>query len=131
MEEPISLTASEWRVMEALWDRGGQTIAQLTAALEGETGWGKHTVISFLNRMEKKGAVTYHEAGRARVYQPACPRQEARRQEAQRFLDRVFAGSLGGLVSTMVDAKGLSEEDVRTLMDILDRAEGGSGRDRP
>lgn len=116
--------------MEALWDHGGQTIAQLTAALEGETGWGKHTVISFLNRMEKKGAVTYHEEGRARVYEPACPRQEARRQEAQRFLDRVFAGSLGGLVSTMVDAKGLSEEDVRTLMDILDRAEGGSGRDR-
>ena len=33
MEEPISLTASEWRVMEALWDHGGQTIAQLTAAL--------------------------------------------------------------------------------------------------
>ena len=131
MDSHIGLSHAEWRVMEALWERAPRTITQLTAALGEETGWSKHTIISFLNRMEKKGAVTYHEEGRARVYEPACPRQEARRQEAQRFLDRVFAGSLGGLVSTMVDAKGLSEEDVRTLMDILDRAEGGSGRDRP
>ena len=128
MERHVSLSPSEWRVMEALWDRAPQTITQLTAGLEEETGWGKHTVISFLNRMEKKGAVTYRENGRAKEYSPAYVREEAGLEEAERFLDRVFSGSLGLMVSSLVEGKQVKEEELKQLRDILDRAEGG-GRD--
>ena len=120
----ISLTASEWKLMEKLWDKAPQTIAQLTGALEEETGWGKHTVISFLNRMEKKGAVKYEEVGRAKAYSPAYPREEAGREEAERFLDRVFGGSLGLMVSSLAQGEGISDEDLRQLEDILRRAKG-------
>ena len=124
MEGHTSLSASEWKVMEKLWDRSPQTIAQLTAALEAETGWGKHTVISFLNRMEKKQAVTYEEVGRAKAYAPAYPREEAGREEAERFLDRVFGGSLGLMVSSLVGGENLTDADLEQLEDILRRARG-------
>lgn len=127
MDAHTSLSPSEWRVMEALWERSPQTITQLTAALEPKTGWGKHTVISFLNRMEKKGAVTYTEAGRARAYVPAYPKEEAAAQESERFLDRVFGGSLGLMVSAMTGSRKLSQEDIAELMDILEKAKGGEG----
>ena len=124
MGEHISLSASEWRVMEALWEQAPRTITQLTAELEGETGWTKHTIISFLNRMEKKGAVKYEEVGRAKAYSPAYPREEAGREEAERFLDRVFGGSLGLMVSSLAQGEGISDEDLRQLEDILRRAKG-------
>ena len=127
MNEHASLSPAEWRVMEKLWDGAPQTITQLTAGLEEETGWSKHTVISFLNRMEKKGAVTYRENGRAKEYFPAYVREEATVEEAERFLDRVFSGSLGLMVSSLVEGKHLKEEELRELRDILDRAEGGGG----
>lgn len=125
MTERISLSPSEWRVMEKLWEGGPLTIMQLTADLDEETGWSKHTVISFLNRMEKKGAVTHREVGRAKVYSPVCAREAVSREEAERFLDRVFGGSLSWMVSSLVADKNLSEEELQQLRAILDRAEGG------
>lgn len=127
MEQHISLSPSEWRVMEELWNNPPRTITQLTAGLEEETGWSKHTIISFLNRMERKGAVTYQAEGRARAYFPAYPREEATMEETERFLGRVFGGSIGLMVSSMVETQALSEEDIGELLDILRRAEGGEG----
>lgn len=127
MDRHIGLSHAEWRVMEALWQQAPRTIAQLTAALEEETGWGKHTVISFLNRMEKKGAVTYREEGRAKAYSPAYPREEATLEETERFLGRVFGGRVGLLVSSMVDSRALSEAEIDELLEILQKAKGGGG----
>lgn len=129
MEQHVSLSPSEWRVMEALWTGGTRTITQLTAELSEGTGWSKHTVISFLNRMEKKGAVTYVETGRAKAYTPAYPKEEATVEETERFLDRVFGGSLGLMVNSLVEGKALSGEDIDELMEILEKAKGGGSGD--
>lgn len=125
MSEHVSLSASEWKVMEALWAQSPRTIKELTEALEPATGWSKHTVISFLNRMEKKGAVSYAEVGRARAYAPAYPKEEATAEETERFLDRVFGGSLGLMVNTLVEGRALTDDDITQLMDILEKAKGG------
>ena len=129
MAEHNSLSQAEWRVMEALWDRAPQTIKQLTDVLSPETGWSKHTVISFLNRMESKGAVSYVTQGRARAYRPAYPREEATLTESNRFLSRVFRGSLGLMVSSMVEGKALKEQEIDDLLEILQRAKEEAGND--
>lgn len=117
-----SLSPAEWRVMEALWDEAPKTIKQLTDTLSTETGWDKHTVISFLNRMTGKGAVCYETQGRAKAYRPAYPREEATLEESERFLDRVFQGRLGLMVSSMVEGSALSEGEIDELLEILRRA---------
>lgn len=127
MSQHVSLSPSEWRVMEALWDKAPRTIKELTDDLAGDTGWSKHTVISFLNRMERKGAVVYAEEGRAKAYSPAYPKGEATREEAERFLDRVFGGSLGLMVNSMVESRSLTDGDIRELMEILEKAKGEGG----
>lgn len=129
MAEHNSLSQSEWRVMEALWDRAPQTIKQLTDVLNPDTGWSKHTIISFLNRMETKGAVCYIAQGRARAYRPAYPREEATLAESERFLSRVFRGNLGLMVSSMVEGKALQDEEIDELLEILRRAKEEAGHD--
>ena len=54
----IHLTDSEWIVMEVLWKDSPLTMMQITRELVTDTGWTKHTVMSFLKRMEDKGALT-------------------------------------------------------------------------
>ena len=73
--------------------------------------------------------MTYREEGRARAYCPACPREEVTREETERFLDRVFGGSLGLMVHSMVESRALSDDDIEELMDILERAKGGGKSD--
>ena len=67
---PISLSDGEWKIMNHLWDKAPQTIMELTAGLQEETGWDKHTVITMLGRMEKKGAVSYETQGRRKQFYP-------------------------------------------------------------
>ena len=50
-EEKISVTDSELRILELLWERGALTVREIQEGLEIETGWSKHTVISLLKRM--------------------------------------------------------------------------------
>lgn len=121
------LSDGEWALMKALWKASPMTITQLTAALKEETGWSKHTIISMLSRLEGKGAVAYREEGRAKAYYPCLLQEDASRLETERFLDKVYNGSLGVMVHAMVDSYALSQEDIAELSAILEQAkEAGS-----
>ncbi len=118
----VSLSNMEWKLMNPLWDHSPMTLMQLTRALEADTGWTKHTVITMLTRLEGKGAVRWEQAGRARNYFPVFSREEARREETAGFLDRVYGGRLGLMVNAMVEDRALTKEDIDELSAILKKA---------
>lgn len=118
------LSNSEWKLMRRLWERSPSTITELTAVLREETGWSKNTVITMLSRLEAKGAVRHQEGGRAKRYFPVLRREEAAREETESFLSKVYGGSLGLMMSAMVESRQLSESDIAELSAILDRAGG-------
>lgn len=120
----VNLSDSEWKLMNRLWDESPRTIMELTAALHQETGWSKNTVITMLSRLETKGAVRYEEGGRAKRYFPAVAREDAALAETESFLSKVYGGSLGLMVSSLVDSRSLTEADIAELTAILGRAGG-------
>ena len=117
----ISLSDNEWKLMARLWERSPRTITELTADLREETGWSKNTIIAMLSRLEAKGAVRHEEGGRAKAYYPAVDRETAARAETESFLGKVYGGSLGLLVSAMVESRALTEEDLAELSAILEK----------
>ena len=123
----INLSDSEWKLMNRLWDRSPMTITELTAALREDTGWSKNTVITMLSRLEAKGAVRYEEGGRAKQYFPTVDREDAARAETESFLSKVYGGSLGLMVSNLVESHALTEADIAELSAILEKA-GGEGK---
>lgn len=115
----IQLSRGEWKLMEQLWAESPLTITQLTAQLQPETGWGKHTVITMLGRLEAKGAVA-HEAGeRAKQFSPAISRANAAIQETEGLLEKIYGGRLGLLVNDFVEQRGITEEERAELLKIL------------
>jgi BlaI family penicillinase repressor len=118
----VSLSNMEWKLMNQLWNASPMTLMQLTRALEEETGWTKHTVITMLNRLEGKEAVRWEQVGRTRHYFPVVTREEARREETAGFLDRVYGGRLGLMMNALVDDHALTKEDIDELSEILRRA---------
>ena len=120
----VSLSDGEWKIMNRLWERGGNTSTELTASLQEETGWDKHIIITMLNRMEKKKAVMHKQGGRAKIFYPVVSRGEVSMQETRGFLEKVYRGSLGMMVNAMVEDKALSEEEIQELYTILEKAKG-------
>ena len=120
----VKLTASEWSVLTCLWENSPRTVMQLVAALGERVGWAKSTTITTLRRMEEKGLVRAEQSGRGKSYTPAVERERAVTAETRSFLDRVYQGSVGLMMSAMAKRQELSAGEVAQLRAILDQLDG-------
>jgi len=123
--EDVNLTNSEWYVLDCLWERPSMTVMELAAALKERLGWAKSTTITTLRRMEDKGLVRCQVQGRTRHYTANCRRDQAVRGETRSFLDKVYRGSVGLMVSALAQDKALSKAEIDELYEILRKAEEG------
>ena len=119
-----NLSDGEWKLMNRLWEDTPLTITQLTAAIQEEKGMGKHTVITMLSRLEDKGAV-HHDGGTPKHYSASLQKEDAAQSETKSFLDKVYGGRLGLMMSAMVDSQTLTQEDIDELTAILENAKEG------
>ena len=122
MRQSIALSAGEWQIMERLWERNPKTVMELVRELGPDTGWSKSTIVTMVGRLEAKGAVAYTEGGRARQYVPAVPRDQAALEETESLLHRVYRGSVGMMVNTLADGRGLTDQDIEELSAVLEKA---------
>ena len=125
--KPVHLTGGEWNVLDCLWDNSPQTVMELVSVLGEKVGWAKSTTITTLRRMEDKGLVRCETAGKGKRYFPAVDREAAVVSETRSFLNRVYRGSVGLMMSAMAQRQELTEEDLRQLRAILDQTEQGKG----
>ncbi len=121
--ENIKLTGSEWSVLDCLWEKSPQTVMQLVAQLGEKVGWAKSTTITTLRRMEEKGLVRCEIIGKGKSYTPAVEREQAVIFETRSFLERVYRGSVGLMMSAMARRQELSPEEITELREILAQAE--------
>ena len=121
-EKRNTLSPSEWRVMECLWI-GPKTLMELVRALKDSAGWAKSTVTTMVRRMEEKGLIDYELSGRAKVFRAVLTREDAAAAETDSLLERAFHGSVGLLVSSLMERSTLSRADIDELYAVLDRAE--------
>ena len=121
--ENISLTDSEWQVMECLWERSPKTGRELTDELEERMGWHRSTTLTFLRRLEAKGAVECGDGERVRTFSPLISRENAALSEAESLLERAYKGSLGLLVSSLTRKQRLSKGEIEELYRLLEEME--------
>ena len=120
--ELISLTPSEWRVMELLW-QGDATLMEQVHALGEQAGWAKSTVSTMVRRMEDKGLIGHTEHGRAKLFHANLRREEVAIAETESLLSRVYHGSVGLMVNTLLQRGRLTQDDLEELQSILQQAE--------
>ncbi|MGN0437234.1 MAG: BlaI/MecI/CopY family transcriptional regulator [Lachnospiraceae bacterium] len=114
------ISDAEWVLLDLLWKHGELTITQMVKLLENTKGWSKHAIISFLNKMESKQLVYCHQGDRAKVYSAAVEREETAVSESVSFIDKVFHGKLGLMVSNLVENDKLNDDEIDELMSILE-----------
>lgn len=119
MSEAPALTDVEWRLMQCLWAHNQpMTVREISQAVEADTGWSKHSIISFLKRMAAKGYVEI-DHDRPIRYRPLLDRQDTMRKETQNLLGKVYGGDLMLMVSNAVRVQPLSEDEINELISIL------------
>ena len=124
MGKEMRISDSELEVMTALWDmEAPATMAEILACLRSR-GWEDSTVKTFVGRLVKKGALTQEKKG-VYYYAPAVSRDEYGRSAVMRIKDRLYRGSVGLMLSSLVEEEHLTRQEIDELYEILKNAEEG------
>ena len=118
-----NLTPNEWYVMECLWSNGRCTGREAVAYLQNAVGWSRSTTLTMLRRMSEKGLILCREENGILVYTPLLDQDSATLRETDSFLDRVYHGSIGMMLTAMTQKQALSRKEIDELYAILQEAE--------
>ena len=121
-----TIYAGEWKLMEKLWDEAPQTLMGLVRILSEEVGWSKSTVATMVRRMEAKGLIRCEDGGKAKQIYPAVTRAEASQAETDGLIHKVFKGSPGLLMASLIEQNDFSQEEIDELYAMLKKAEEAS-----
>ena len=129
--EHLKLSDGEWKLMKMLWAGQPQTLAELVTALDADTGWSRATIFMMLKRLIAKGAVTMDDSGKFQKYSAAITYSDVEPEETESFLSKVYGGSVGMMVSNLVDrgARTIAGEH-RALLGIAGIDDAGEKHQR-
>lgn len=83
----------ELEVMKRLWALGAGTVADVQGELKPFRPLAYTTIMTVLERLERKGVVTRKKKGRSYVYSPVLTRESARDAALGRLLADFFSNS--------------------------------------
>lgn len=93
----------EFEALKALWSLGEATVAGVRAELKSAKPLAYTTVLTLLDRLANRGAVSRRKKGRAYVYTPALTRQAALDMALDRLVGDFFSESREELVAYLQD----------------------------
>ena len=117
-----TLTDSELRLMQVIWDKGQATAAEVLETLP-DANVAYTTVLNTLRILETKGYVKHSKDGKAFVYHPVVGRNQARSAALSHLVSRFFSGSPQLLVSNLIEESQLSKRDLQRIRKLIEESE--------
>lgn len=130
VKQEVRVTNSEWYVMNCLWEEHPRTLMQIVSVLNERVGWSKSTCATMVRRMSEKGLIGFEEKGKTKCFFPIVKKEDVVVQETRDFLQRIYDGSIGMMMSALVRQQDLSKEDIHELQEILKNAERESEQEQ-
>ncbi len=87
----------EMACLNALWELGEGNVEEVRVCVSRARPLAYTTVLTLLDRLSRRGAVSRRKEGRGFRYQPSIDRDKLRRLALGQFLDHHFSGSLQNL----------------------------------
>jgi len=86
----------------------------------------KNTLIVLLSRLIGKGFLSARKIGRRNEYTTLVSEAEYQTAQTRSFLDKIYEGSVRGLVSNLITGDLLTDEEYEELKKLLER-----GKEQP
>ena len=120
------LPESELEIMMIIWqyDRAVNRM-EIEEHLKKEVA--APTILSFLNRLEKKGFVKVEKEGKINWYTPLVSEDEYLQKESRSILQRMYQNSVKNFMTALYDGDGISERELRELKNFIEEKSAGKG----
>ncbi len=119
------LSDAEYEIMKIIW--GNPKKATLFSDITDEMAaqgrpCQKNTLIVLLSRLVGKGYLDATKVGRRNEYVPLVSETAYQTSQTQHFIDKIYEGSIKGLVTNLIKGDLLTQEEYAELKALL---EGG------
>lgn len=120
-----NLTPTQLCILQAVWTAGaeGATVAAIWDHLAQQREVARTTVLTQVQRLEKRGWLVRDDRDSIAVYRAAIDQKHAEQLLARRFVTDFFAGSPTGLVKSLLGGSRIKKDELRELRKLIERAE--------
>lgn len=122
MRRENKITDAEWEIMEVVWEYKKIKAYDIIKKLEYTTSWSDKTIRTLIRRLVDKNILGVKKEN-VNMYYPLATKEECVKEATDRFVKKVFKGSLGLLVSNFVKNNKLTQDDITELRALLDEKE--------
>lgn len=120
------LPEAELEVMLTLWHSDApMTVGEITKALAETHTWKTATVHVLLDRLGERGFVSCDKSNFKHLFAPIITEAEYRRGEERTMMKRFFGGSAKNMIASLLNADGLTYDDLEELAVLLKERKGG------
>lgn len=121
------LSDAELEIMKIIWGNP-QKVTLFPYIMEGLAARGKpcqkNTLIVLLSRLMNKGFLSARKIGRHNEYTTLVSETEYQTTQTKHFLDKIYEGSVKGLVSNLIQGDLLTEGEHEELKRLLEKGKG-------
>ena len=114
------LTEKETEIMQILWRKGAVSVREMLPEY-AEPRPHFNTVSTTVRILEQKGHVGHIEEGSGYRYYAITPREECRDRSLAAVVRDFFDNSYRSAVSALVEKEKISVDDLRELIEMIDR----------
>lgn len=118
------ISDAELEIMKIVWGNPGE-VTLFSYIMEGLAVRGrpcqKNTLIVLLSRLINKGFLGARKIGRHNEYTALISETEYQTAQTRNFLDKIYEGSVKGLVSNLIMGDLLAEGEYEELKRLLEK----------
>ncbi|HZZ27459.1 MAG TPA: BlaI/MecI/CopY family transcriptional regulator [Pirellulales bacterium] len=122
MSKPVhGLGSLQSEVMEFIWNCGEATVAQAHQAISQRRPITYTTVLSAVQKLQRKGWLKHRAAGRAYIYFPTRNREEVGGRTLKELLRTAFGGDPRLLLASLLDDNRLTDDELKELRKLIEQ----------
>ena len=118
------ISDAELEIMKIVWGNP-EKVTRFPYIMDGLAARGrqcqKNTLIVLLSRLMNKGFLRAKKIGRRNEYTTLVSETEYQTTQTKHFLDKIYEGSVKGLVSNLIMGDLLADEEYEELKRLLEK----------
>ena len=114
--EELKLAESDYRFLCIVWEHQPLPSGELVKLCAEKLGWKKPTTYTVLRKLCERGFAKNEDT----VVTALIPKEQVQVYQSERFVDRVFEGSLPQFLVSFLGGRSISEKEAAEIRRIID-----------
>ncbi len=118
------LSDAQMEIMDVVWDQEETTVGEVWRQLAAKRPIARNTVQTVMVRLEGRGWLRHRAEGPKKFfYSAVVGRTRTLRGMVDSLVDVAFKGSADGLVMALLQGRGVSEEEIGRIREMIHETE--------